>query len=81
MSFSKNEYFENSVLEVRLIYDPNDDQEVNEIKGTKINWYEDRDPTVREVKKKQKNKKTGVTRFKFEKVDNPSIFNIFKDRN
>ena len=31
MDFKKNEYFENSSLEVKIIYDPDDDQEVKEI--------------------------------------------------
>ena len=45
--------------------------------GTIINWREGKDLTKKEVKKKQKNKKTGQNRVINKVVDAESFFNFF----
>lgn len=46
--------------------------------GTTINWNEGKDLTKKEVKKKQKNKKTGQNRVINKVVDADSFFNFFR---
>lgn len=46
--------------------------------GTVINWKEGKDLTKKEVKKKQKNKKSGQSRVINKIVDADSFFNLFK---
>ena len=46
--------------------------------GTVINWNEGKDLTKKEVKKKQKNKKTGQNRVVSKIVDADSFFNLFR---
>ena len=52
MRFKENEFFKNDVLSVKVVYDPDDDEEIIRIEGTEIEWSEGKDPTFMEVKKK-----------------------------
>ena len=79
MVFAKdNDFFKQETLQVSLEYESED--LVKEIKGTKIEWLEGKDPTKKKIKKKQKHKKTGETRTVVKTVDAESFFNIFHDR-
>jgi len=79
MVFAKdNDFFKQETLQVSLEYESED--LVKEIKGTKIEWLEGKDPTKKKIKKKQKHKKTGETRTVVKTVDAESFFNIFQDR-
>lgn len=77
--FNPNEFFTNTELTLKLSYKGEDD-DVDKIEGTKINWNEGKDPTKKKVKKKQKNKKTNETRTIVKTVDAESFFNVFQDR-
>jgi nucleosome assembly protein 1-like 1 len=77
--FNQNEFFTNTELTLKLTYKGEDD-DVDQIQGTKINWVEGKDPTKKKVKKKQKNKKTNETRTIVKTVDAESFFNVFQDR-
>ena len=79
LTFTPNEYFENTEpLSVTLEFEAED--EVKEIRGTKIEWKDGKDTTQKKIKKKQKHKKTGETRTVVKTVDAESFFNIFKDK-
>jgi len=79
MRFAKdNGFFTNEVLTVALEFES--EEEVKEIRGTKIEWLEGMDVTQKKIKKKQKHKKTGETRTVVKTVDADSFFNLFKDR-
>jgi len=73
-----NGFFTNEVLSVTLEFES--EEEVKEIRGTKIDWVEGMDVTQKKIKKKQKHKKTGETRTVVKTVDADSFFNVFKDR-
>lgn len=73
-----NGFFTNEVLSVTLEFES--EEEVKEIRGTKIDWVEGMDVTQKKIKKKQKHKKTGETRTVVKTVDADSFFNLFKDR-
>lgn len=73
-----NGYFTNETLSVTLEFES--EEEVKEIRGTKIDWVEGMDVTLKKIKKKQKHKKTGETRTVVKTVDADSFFNLFKDR-
>lgn len=73
-----NDHFTPCDLSTTLIYESED--RVREIKGTKIEWLEGKDPTKKKIKKKQKHKKTGETRTVVKTVDAQSFFNVFTDR-
>merc|ERR1711935_251596 len=73
-----NDNFTPNELSTTLVYESED--KVQEIKGTKIEWLEGKDPTKKKIKKKQKHKKTGETRTVVKTVDADSFFNVFKDR-
>lgn len=70
-----NDFFKPATLEVALEYESED--QIKEIKGTKIEWLEGKDPTKKKIKKKQKHKKTGETRTVVKTVDADSFFNVF----
>jgi nucleosome assembly protein 1-like 1 len=74
----ENTHFTNQTLSVTLEFES--EEEVKEIRGTKIDWKEGMDVTQKKIKKKQKHKKTGETRTVVKTVDADSFFNIFKDR-
>merc|ERR1712166_448294 len=73
-----NGFFSNETLTVVLEFES--EEEVKEIRGTKIEWLEGMDVTQKKIKKKQKHKKTGETRTVVKTVDADSFFNLFKDR-
>lgn len=77
--FNENEFFTNKDLSLKIYY-RGDQDEVEKIEGTQINWNEGKDPTKKKVKKKQKNKKTNETRTIVKTVDADSFFNVFQSR-
>lgn len=74
--FNDNEFFTNKELTMKIHY-KGDNDDVEKIEGTQINWNESKDPTKKKVKKKQKNKKTNETRTIVKTVDAESFFNAF----
>ena len=77
--FNSNEFFTNDVLSLKIFY-RGDQDDVDKIEGTVINWNEAKDPTKKKIKKKQKNKKTNETRTIVKTVDAESFFNCFANR-
>lgn len=77
--FNDNEYFENKEISMKIIY-KGDEDEVQRIEGTQINWKEGKDPTKKKIKKKQKHKKTNETRTIVKTVEADSFFNVFNNR-
>lgn len=84
--FSPNEYFTNTVLtkEYFMKCEPDaedvfefDGPEINKCKGTEIDWKANKNVTVKKIKKKQKNKTKGSTRFVTKDVKTDSFFNFF----
>ena len=54
-----------------------DEEKPSHSEGTEINWKKE-DFTLKEIKKKQKNKKTGQVRVIEKTVPGESFFNFFK---
>lgn len=77
--FNKNEFFTNDLLTLTIYY-RGDQDDVEKIEGTEIQWNESKDPTKKKVKKKQKNKKTNETRTIVKTVEADSFFNVFVSR-
>lgn len=77
--FNANEFFTNEHLALTVFY-RGDQDEVEKIEGTEIQWNESKDPTKKKVKKKQKNKKTNETRTIVKVVEAESFFNVFTNR-
>ena len=51
--FATNEYFTDKFLELKIIYKPETDDEVDRIVGTQISWADEtKDPTKKKIKKK-----------------------------
>jgi len=84
--FAPNEYFTNKELtkQYTLKCDPDEDDpfeydgpEIVACKGCKIEWKEGKNVTVKLIKKKQKHKATGGTRFVTKQVKADSFFNFF----
>jgi len=84
--FSPNEYFTNKELtkQYTLKCDPDEDDpfeydgpEIVACKGSKVDWKEGKNVTVKLIKKKQKHKATGGTRFVTKQVKSDSFFNFF----
>lgn len=84
--FSPNEYFTNATLTKEYILkcepDPSDPfefdgPEIVDCKGCKIDWKPNKNVTVKLIKKKQKHKQKGATRFVTKEVKNDSFFNFF----
>jgi nucleosome assembly protein 1-like 1 len=74
MTFTENPFFKNKELTKRFIL--KDDFPVKS-EGTVIEWEQGKDLTKKEIKKKQKNKKTGQSRVVSKIVDADSFFNFF----
>jgi nucleosome assembly protein 1-like 1 len=74
MTFTENPFFKNKELKKRFIL--KDDFPVKS-EGTVIEWEQGKDLTKKEIKKKQKNKKTGQSRVVSKIVDADSFFNFF----
>jgi nucleosome assembly protein 1-like 1 len=84
--FSPNDYFTNTVLtkEYKLKCEPDPKEpfefegpEIIDCKGCKIDWKPGKNVTVKLIKKKQKHKQKGATRFVTKEVKNDSFFNFF----
>jgi len=84
--FSPNEFFTNATLTKEYILkcepDPKepfefDGPEIVNCKGCKIDWKPSKNVTVKLIKKKQKHKQKGATRFVTKEVKNDSFFNFF----
>jgi len=84
--FSPNEYFTNSVLtkDYFMKCQPDDDDpfefdgpEIISCKGCKIDWKGEKNVTIKKIKKKQKHKSKGATRFVTKEVKTDSFFNFF----
>jgi nucleosome assembly protein 1-like 1 len=77
--FNENEFFDNKELSLKVVYKGDNDM-VEKIEGTTIDWKEGKDPTKKKVKKKQKHKKTNETRTIVKTVEAESFFNVFNNR-
>lgn len=84
--FSTNEFFNNATLtkEYSLHCEPDKDEpfdfegpEIVACKGCKIDWKAGKNVTVKLIKKKQKHKTKGQTRFVTKEVKADSFFNFF----
>ncbi|VDO95232.1 unnamed protein product [Soboliphyme baturini] len=88
--FSPNEFFTNQTL-TKVYYlscklDPEDPLSFNgpdiiSCKGCKIDWKPGHNVTVKLIKKKQKQRKGGATRFVTKEIKNESFFNFFDSAN
>ncbi|KRX10246.1 hypothetical protein PPERSA_00443 [Pseudocohnilembus persalinus] len=76
-TFAPNDYFENETLSKSFVL--KDDDEPISGSGTEIQWKENKNITVKQVKKTQKNKKSGAKRVVTKEVEDESFFNFFKD--
>jgi nucleosome assembly protein 1-like 1 len=84
--FTPNEFFTNSVLtkEYFMKCQPDDDDpfefdgpEIVRCQGCKVDWKNDKNVTIKKIKKKQKHKSKGATRFVTKEVKTDSFFNFF----
>ena len=75
-SFRPNDYFTNDKLVLDVAMD--EEGEVEEIKSTEVAWKAGKNVTVKEVQKKQKNKKSGQTRTQTTTERAESFFWLFK---
>lgn len=73
-TFSENPFFKNKELKKKFIIV---DDYPKKTEGTVIEWEQGKDLTKKEIKKKQKNKKTGQSRVVTKVVEAESFFNIF----
>jgi nucleosome assembly protein 1-like 1 len=80
LTFKENEYFTNKTLELQCLFKKDLEDEVQETKGTLIEWKDGKDLSKKKIKKKQKNKKTGETRTIVKTVPAESFFNVFESR-
>ena len=80
MSFSENEYFTNEEIKFVALQDESDTGQTVEVIGTIIEWKTGKDPTRKQIKKTQKNKKTGETRVILKYVACDSFFNVFESK-
>lgn len=80
LTFKENEFFTNKTLELQCLYKKDQEDEVQETKGTLIEWKDGKDLSKKKIKKKQKNKKTGETRTIVKTVPSESFFNVFESR-
>eukprot|EP00735_Rhodelphis_limneticus_P007819 TRINITY_DN2047_c0_g1::TRINITY_DN2047_c0_g1_i1::g.21768::m.21768 TRINITY_DN2047_c0_g1::TRINITY_DN2047_c0_g1_i1::g.21768 ORF type:complete len:399 (+),score=192.47,sp/B9FU45/NAP1D_ORYSJ/44.05/7e-59,NAP/PF00956.13/5.5e-75,NAP/PF00956.13/1.5e+04,DMAP_binding/PF06464.6/1.5e+04,DMAP_binding/PF06464.6/0.67,DMAP_binding/PF06464.6/1.1e+03 TRINITY_DN2047_c0_g1_i1:99-1199(+) len=74
--FLPNDHFTNSVLTKSYIMADDEDPILEKAEGTEINWNAGKNPTVKVMKKKSKNKKGGST-MKTKEVPCDSFFNFF----
>lgn len=74
--FAPNDYFEN--IEIVKRFYMIDEHEALKTDCTKVNWKPGKDITRMEIKKTQKNKKTGATRTIDRIVDKDSFFTFFR---
>lgn len=79
-TFSPNPYFTPNVLHKKYNMTTSDDEPeavLNNTESTKIEWKEDKNPTIMKVQRKQRNKRTKQTRTVTEDVERESFFNFF----
>jgi nucleosome assembly protein 1-like 1 len=74
LSFKENNFFSNETLSVTLEFE---EGVVKEIIGSKIEWEEGRDVTVKKEKQSVNIKKTGEIKTTTKTVPTESFFNIF----
>jgi len=79
MTFSENEYFTNEELKFVAIADADTNQTL-EVIGTTIDWKSGKDTTKKQIKKTQKNKKTGEKRVVIKHTPCDSFFNVFESK-
>jgi len=83
--FSPNDYFTNKVLTKKYMMkmDPDegdvlfDGPEISKSEGCEIDWKQNKNVTVKTIKKKQTHKKSGVKRTVTKQVTKDSFFNFF----
>ena len=81
LTFAENEWFTNEKLSLKVrCRNGQKDDDVEETEGTPIDWREGKNLTVKKIKKKQKNKKTGESRTIMKTVPAESFFNVFESR-
>lgn len=73
-SFNENKYFKNKEMSVSVSYT---DSYAEKSVGTVIEWINN--PTVKYIKRRQKNKKTGEQRIINQKIQDKSFFQIFEN--
>ena len=79
MYFSENEYFTNEVLECTLRYEDSEEDTVEAVVGTEINWKsKTKNVTQKRIRKTQKHRDTGEYRIVVTHKQKQSFFNIFK---
>lgn len=74
--FESNTYFKNT--ELKKSYHQLKQNIIEKCEGTEIQWNDGCDVTIKKVKKKQKNKKSGANRTITKSVKQDSFFNFFK---
>lgn len=74
--FAPNDYFSNEKITKHFDIDGD---EIKKSHGDKIEWKEGKNVTVKLIKKKNKNKKTGEKVTKTKEVKEESFFNFFND--
>lgn len=74
--FAPNDYFSNEKITKHFDIDGD---EIKKSYGDKIEWKEGKNVTVKLIKKKNKNKKTGEKVTKTKEVKEESFFNFFND--
>ena len=74
--FTDNEWFSNNCLVKEFLLDKNGS--AKKTYGDAIDWKEGKNVTVKSVKKKQKNKKTGEKKVSVKEVKEESFFHFFK---
>lgn len=57
--FYQNEYFSNETIDMSILYMTSEADDPDVVRSSHINWFEGKDLTVKRIKKKQKNKKSG----------------------
>uniref|UniRef100_A0AC34RNG8 Nucleosome assembly protein 1-like 4 n=1 Tax=Panagrolaimus sp. JU765 TaxID=591449 RepID=A0AC34RNG8_9BILA len=86
-TFTPNEYFEPNVIDKTYYYKIAPEEEapyffdgpiIEKCDVTTIEWKDDKNPTVKLVKRKQKKGKTGAGRFVTKHVQQASFFNFFR---
>lgn len=80
IEFTPNDYFTNTMLEYVLRFEEGDEEQIEGIIGTAIDWKKGQNVTRKRVRKSQKHRETGKTRTVFARKIKESFFNIFASR-
>ena len=79
MEFTENEYFTNTMLEYTIRFEDSEEEQIEAVIGTNIDWKsKKKNVTQKKVKKTQKHRDTGEIRTVYAHKQKPSFFNIFK---